>query len=265
MLVGADAGWQNLRDVRVRDHREAVIDGASGRGIFVRRDFAQREHEGEDAVLVVLQVPFEIARVDAAERQRGAVGEPQCVDCGGDIAAKRHEARFPAELHACFGQLFGELHAVGAAGHEDIEGFLLQLAGDLDGDFLGWRRADDGGKAGRRAIHELDAAFAHDYVVGGSEPDAVHRVRPDNVLARLDDLAGEKCRGACVQRVAEIGEPDLVGRPLRQELLGAAQDGAHIAQRGHLLAGERVDHREVVGGVGECDGARLAFGRDGLG
>jgi len=264
VLVGADAGGQNLRNVRVRDHREAVVDGARGGSIFLRRDFAQREHEGEDAVLVVLQVPLEVARLDAAERKRGAVGESQRVDRGGDIAPERHEARLPAELHAGLGQLFGELHAVGATGHEDIKVFLLQFAGDLDGDLLGGRRADDGREAWRRAIHKFDAAFAHDHVVGGAKPDAVHRVRADHVLAGLDDFAGEERCGTGVQRVAEVGKPDLVRRPLREQLLGAAQDGAHVAQRGNLFAGERIDHRQKVGGVGKCDRTRLALGCDRL-
>ena len=94
----------------------------------------KREHEGEDAVLVVLQVGGEVAGLDAAEGKGGAVGEAQGVDQGRHVPAERHQPGVPAKLDAFFGQLLGELLAVRAAAHEDVEVLLLQLLGDLDGD-----------------------------------------------------------------------------------------------------------------------------------
>ena len=87
---------------------------------------------------------------------------------------------------------------------------------------------------------------------------------PDQVLAGLDDLAGKQRRHAGVQGVAQVGQPDLLRRAGRQQLLGPPQNPAQVGQRLHLLAGEGVDHRQVIGRVGEADGAGLAFGRDGL-
>ncbi len=100
-------------------------------------DLAEGQHEGEDAVLVVAQVGREIAGLDAAEGQRGAVGEAQGVDQRRDVPAEGHQPGLPAELHAFFGQLLGELLAVRAAAHEDVEVLLLQLPGDLHGDLVG--------------------------------------------------------------------------------------------------------------------------------
>jgi hypothetical protein len=90
-------------------------------------------------------------------------------------------------------------------------------------------RAGDGGKSGGRAIDELDAALAHDDVVGGAQPDAVHGVGADQVFAGLDDLAGEQGRHAGVQRVAEVGQPDLFRRALRQQLFGPLENPPQVA------------------------------------
>ena len=53
VLVGAHAGGEDLRDVGGRDGREAVADRAGRRRVPLVGDLAQREHEREDAVLVV--------------------------------------------------------------------------------------------------------------------------------------------------------------------------------------------------------------------
>ena len=49
---------------------------------------------------------------------------------------------------------------------------------------------------------------------------------PDQVLAGLDDLAGEQGRHAGVQRVAQVGQPHLVRRAGRQQLLGPLENRA---------------------------------------
>ena len=69
MLVGADAGGQDLRDGRIGDDGESVVDRAGGGGVLFGVDLAERQDEREDAVLVVLEVAAEVARLDAAERQ----------------------------------------------------------------------------------------------------------------------------------------------------------------------------------------------------
>ena len=137
MLVGADARRQDLRDVRIGDDREAVVDGAGSRSVLVGRDFAQRQHEREDAVLVVFQVGGEVAGLDAAEGKGGAIGKAEGVNQRRHVASERHQPRVPAKLDAFFGQLLGELLAVGAAAHEDVEILLLQFLGDLHRDLIG--------------------------------------------------------------------------------------------------------------------------------
>ena len=108
VLVGADAGRQDLRDVGIGDGGEAVVDGAGRRRILLFRNFAQRHDEGEGAVLVVLQVAGIVARLDAAEAEGHAIGKAQSVDGGRDFLAVGNQAGFPAHLHACLSQLLGE-------------------------------------------------------------------------------------------------------------------------------------------------------------
>jgi len=143
--------------------------------------------------------------------------------------------------------------------------FLLQFRRDLHRELVGWSRAGDRGKARGRAVDKFDAAFAHDDIVGGPEPDALNGIGAHEILAGLDHLAGEQRRHAGVERLAEVGQPHLFGRTLRQELFRPFKDPPQIGQRLHFLAGERIDDRQIVGGVGKPDRAGLALGRDGLG
>jgi hypothetical protein len=55
VLVGGDAGGQDLGDDGVGDHREAEVDGPGGGGVLQVVHLAQGQGEGEDPVLVVEQ------------------------------------------------------------------------------------------------------------------------------------------------------------------------------------------------------------------
>ncbi|MBA7472651.1 hypothetical protein ES707_07983 [subsurface metagenome] len=70
VLIGAYAGRQNLRDVRIGDDGETVIDCAGGGGIPFVCNLAKGHNEGEDSVFVVEQVAPEISRLDASEAKR---------------------------------------------------------------------------------------------------------------------------------------------------------------------------------------------------
>jgi len=145
----------------------------------------------EDAVAVVPQVSLEVSGRNPAEGKGRAVGEAQGVDRGGDLPAEGYQARLPTELNALRLQLLGEARPVGRAGHEDVQVLLLELAGNPCRRLRVGGRADDGGKARSRPIHELDPALAHDHVAGCAEPDTVSRVRADQGLAGLDGLESE--------------------------------------------------------------------------
>ena len=58
MLVGADAGGQDLGDVGLGDGGEAEVDGPRRRRVLQVVDLAQGQHEGEDPVLVVARMPL---------------------------------------------------------------------------------------------------------------------------------------------------------------------------------------------------------------
>ena len=243
---------------------KAVVEGTRCRRVLLRVHLPEGEYEGEDAVLVVREVGSVVAGLDAAEGERHPVGEAEGVDESGDVAAEGDQPRLPAQLHALLGQLLGELPAVAAAGHEDVETLLLQLARDPDRDLIGRRSPRDRGKAGRGSIDELDAALAEDDVRGGPQPDVLHGVGTDQTLAGLDDLAGEQGCRAGVERIAEIGEPGLVRRPLRKQSPGAFQDSPAVAECLHLLLCQRIDDRQEVGGVSEANGCALALRLDGV-
>ena len=230
MLIGANAGGKNLRNIRIGDGREAVRDGARGGRVFLVRHFAKRHDEGEDAVLVVVQIALVVARLDVAEAQCGAVGEAQSVDGRRDLLAEGHQAGFPARLHAGLVQLLGERNSVGVAGDKHVQVLLLQLAGNADGVFLGWSGAYHRGEAGSRAVDELDAALADDDVGGRSEPNPVDRIRSDQILAGFDDLEGKQRRHSCVQRVPQVGQPDFLGRNGRQQPVAFGYDALHVGK-----------------------------------
>ena len=80
VLVGGDAGGQDLRDAGVGDDGEAVVDGPGGGGVLQVVHLAQRQHEGEDALPVVHQNVLGLPALHPAEGQRRTGGEAQGVD-----------------------------------------------------------------------------------------------------------------------------------------------------------------------------------------
>ena len=116
---------------------------------------------------------------------------------------------------------------------EDQDVAPLQLAHDLDGDFVALGAADDGGKAGHAAVDQLDAPGAQLHVVDGTVQIAVALpslpcragIRAGEAAAghveagyplrlftldkahRFDDLGGQQRRHAAVQRFAQVGRP----------------------------------------------------------
>ncbi len=109
---------QDLRDVGVGDDREAEVDGAGGGRVLLVVDLAEREHEGEDAALVVeqdLAGLLEAARLEPAEGHRGAAGEAEGVDERRGVRAVGDEERLPAHLDAAAVELRGHRLAVRVA------------------------------------------------------------------------------------------------------------------------------------------------------
>ena len=80
MLVGGDAGGQDLRDARVGDDGEAVVDRAGRGRVLQVIHLAQRQHERKHALPVVEQDVLGLAALHAAEGERRAGGEAQRVD-----------------------------------------------------------------------------------------------------------------------------------------------------------------------------------------
>ncbi len=80
VLVGADAGGQDLGNVGVGQGRETPVDRTGRRGRPFGVDVTQGVHEGKDPVLVVEQHLFVVTRLDTTEGHGGPVGEPEGED-----------------------------------------------------------------------------------------------------------------------------------------------------------------------------------------
>src|SRR4030067_3716109 len=98
------------------------------------------------------------------------------------MGAKREETGGPSDLNACLYQLFEKTLPSMLSTHEDIEVFLLELRGDLLGDFRTGRRASNGCESRGRPVHELDSPFPKDDVIGCPQP---HIIRKGGFLLRI--------------------------------------------------------------------------------
>ena len=193
VLVGGHAGRQDLRDARVGDDREAEADGAGRGGVLEVVDLAEREHEGEHAVLVVEHDLARVAGVHAAERERRAGGEAEGVDGGDGVDAERHREGVVAELDALFLQLVDDAPPVDVAAEEDEDAAALQLADDLDRDLVALGAADDGAEPGHAAVDELDAPGPQLDVVDRAVE--LHLVAVHAEVAAGEALAVARARG----------------------------------------------------------------------
>ena len=141
VLIGGDAGGQDFGDDRIGDDREAEVD-RPGRGrVFQVVHFAQGQHKGKDAVLVVHQDVAGHAAFHTAEGQRGAGGKAQGIDGADRVGAERDGVGIVAQLDAFFDQLVDDAAPVDVAGQEAQDVALLQLAHDLDRDLVGFGAA----------------------------------------------------------------------------------------------------------------------------
>ena len=140
VLVSGDARRQDFGDDGIGDDGEAKVDGARRRRVFQIVHFAEREHEREHAILVVVQNLARHAALHAAKRQRRSGGEAQRVDRAQRVGAERHGERIVTEFDAFFLQLMDDAAAVDVAREEREDAAALQLPNDLHGDFVrSWR------------------------------------------------------------------------------------------------------------------------------
>ena len=172
-------------------------------------------------------------------------------------------------------QLLADGGPVLVGGAENVEGFLLVFLHDQLGGFGIRGRADDGGETRGRTVDEFHPAFAEDGVVGGAQPDLAGlfvdllgvqvEIRVLQIADRLLNFKGEQGGHAGVQQGPEVWQVVLALEVRRQELAGDLQRLLHVLEGFHLVAGQRVDDRQVVGGVGEADlGGGLVFFQCGL-
>ena len=182
MLVGADAGGQDLGNRGIGDGREAPVDRARGIGVPLVGHIAEGHDKGVGPVLVVDEVLSEVARLYAAEGHGHAAGKADGEDRLVDVRAEGDEPRRPADLDARLDELLGKPLPAVLSAHEDVEVLFLQLEGDLRRRLRIGRRADDGRKAGRGAVHELDAPLSEDQVVRGAQPESLPSRMPSREI-----------------------------------------------------------------------------------
>jgi len=136
---------------------------------------------------------------------------------------------------------------VGVAAMKTYRRFSWSVARELDGLLGGPAGADAGGETRRRAVHELDAALAHDLVVRRAEPDAsssgasviVYGIGSSRYLHASKISSAQSA--PCPRRArAEIGNTASFGIG-RQEFLRLRQRLAHLAKGLHGDAGHRIN------------------------
>ena len=173
VLIGADAGGEDLGDGSVCDGGESPVDGSGRVGIPFIGHKPQGHDEGEGTVLVVDQVLSKISGLDPSKGHGHTAGKSHGKDGSGDIGSEGNQTGRPADLNARLDQLFGETFPLVFGTHEDVEVLLLKFNGNLLGNFRGGCSADNGGKSRRRPIHEFNPSFAEDHVISGSQPDVI--------------------------------------------------------------------------------------------
>ena len=259
MLVGADSGGQDLRDVRVRDYGESVVDGAGAVCIPFVVDLAEGEGKRENPVLVVHENLAEVAGLDPAEAHGRAGGKADGKDRCARVRPKGNEPCVPAHLYARFLELLGKGGSVPFRGHEHIEVLFLELQCDIRGDLLGRCGAENGGKPGSCAVHELHPALPHDDVVRSAQPEVFVvrifgrqvKVGVVNVPDGLFALLGKEGGHSCVQAGSKIGKVDFFLGHGWEQFLALVQNRLHVFQLLYRKTGYPVDDGKIVARVGE--------------
>jgi hypothetical protein len=78
MLVGTDAGGQNLGNIGVGQGRETPVDTTGCRRAPLGADFSKSFDKREDPILVVVKNRFIISGLNTAEGHGRPVGKPEC-------------------------------------------------------------------------------------------------------------------------------------------------------------------------------------------
>jgi len=110
------AGSGNLS---VGDDGESHIDRPGAGGVLKVIHLAERQAEGEDAVLAIEQGLAAVAGLHAAERQRAANGPVQRVDARYGVAAVGYYVGVPAHLDVSLFELVNYARSVDTGADED--------------------------------------------------------------------------------------------------------------------------------------------------
>jgi len=143
--------------------------------------------------------------------------------------------------------------------HEDIEVFLLQFQGDLGSGFRIIGRAHDGGKTGCSAIDKLNATLSEDNVVGRAKPQIVLggilglgiEVGLVQIADGLEHLLGKKGGHASIQGRGQVGQPQILGNHLGQQLPALLENFLHVAKFLDLGAKNGIDNGQKIRGIGK--------------
>ena len=261
VLVGTNTGWQNLRNVRVRQGGETPVDCPGRIGSPFGIYLTQGVDKGENTILVVFQHALVVPRLDATESHAGPVGKTQSENRSRNIRAKGHQPGVPADLHPSLNQLLGKGGTALVGTHEHIEVLLLVLFGDELGRFRIRSRTHYGSKPRGAAIDKLDTALAHDNVMGSSHPElpgCCIRILLSGVEIRIfnitDRLCYLLCQNGChpgIQGMAQIGHMNLALHVGRKQLANPFHYRFSIGQSLNLRTQKRIDNGQVIGGVGK--------------
>jgi len=261
MLIGADTGRQDLRNIGVGKGRKAPVNTAGSSNRPFGTDVAQSINEGEDTVFVIHQHTAVIAWLHTAEGHGGTVGETESKNGGGNVRPEGDDTGIPTDLYTGLKKLLDDGFTVMVSGTEDIKIFLLIILDDHLGDLGIGSGTDDGGKTGSRTVNELYTAFSKNNVVGGTDPDFARidiRIFSINIEIRLTKnsqglfhLIGEDTGHTGIKKRSEIGKMITALDVRRQKATGKLHRLLQIFEGLAFYTGERIDNRKIICGIGE--------------
>ena len=199
--------------------------------------------------------------MNVAEGHGRPVGKTQGKNGGRNIGTEWHNSRIPADLNIGFEQLLGHRSVIVTGGQKNVKTASLVFLDNHFGDFGIRCSPYNGGKARCGTVHKLDPPFTKNGIIGGPQPDfsgffvdifgVQIKFRLVQVAQRLSDLKREKRGHTGIQQRPQIRQMVHALDVGRQKLAAHIQHLLHVFQRFDFNSQQRVNHRQIVGGVGK--------------
>ena len=261
MLISADAGRQNLRNISVGQGWETPVHTARCCNTPFGSDVSESIYKCKYALFVIVEYLLVIPGLNTAEGHGRPVCKTECENSRGNIRSERHDSGIPSDLNTRLNQLLNKCCAIMICRAENIEVFLLIILDNHLGCLRIGARADDCCKTWCAAVNKLNASFPENDIVCRSHPYfsgfniriflGQIKIRfPENAQS-FDNLISENSGHAGIQKRPEIGQMVYAFDMRRKKTAGKFQRFLYILKSFNLHSGKRVNNRKVITGVRE--------------